>query len=105
MTSLVGKGPGLLLRRRKEAAMKRVIMNNLGTPRVGLVAALAMVMSSGLGCSAQVAPSTDQFINVALATPPTFTASTGTVNVTMKNETAEIYINAADSSLMVNGVQ
>ena len=93
--------------------MKRNIMNNRGTPRVGLVAVLAMVVSAGLGCSAQVAPSTessstastDQFINVALATPPTFTASTGTVNVTMKNETAEIYVNAADSSLMVNGVQ
>ena len=91
----------------------KTIMNNLGTPRVGLVAVLAMVMSAGMGCSAQTAPSTessstastDQFINVALATPPTFTASTGTVNVTMKNETAEIYINAADSSLMVNGVQ
>ncbi len=49
--------------------------------------------------------STDQFISVHLKTAPAFNSGTGTVTVTMADETAEIYVNAADSSLMVNGVQ
>ena len=72
-----------------------------------------MVFAAGMGCSVQSASptessstaSSEQFISVALATPPAFVASTGIVTVTMKDESAEVYINAADSSLMVNGVQ
>ncbi len=91
--------------------MKRSINSKFS--RLGTVSALAMVFAAGMGCSVQSgAPvaseslaSTDQFISVALLTPPTFVASTGIVTVTVNNETAEIYVNAADSSLMVNGVQ
>ncbi|HEY4013484.1 MAG TPA: calcium-binding protein [Polyangiaceae bacterium] len=70
-----------------------------------------MVFAAGMGCSVQSgAPvantsSDQQFINVALMAAPTFLNSSGVVTVTMTDETAEIYVNAADSSLMVNGVQ
>ena len=80
--------------------------------RLGMVSTLAMVLAAGMGCSVQsgapvqgTTEASDQFISVALATAPTFVASTGIVTVTMKDESAEIYINAADSSLMVNGVR
>jgi hypothetical protein len=94
--------------------MNRVIGKSVGRyPRLGFVSVLAMVVSAGMGCSMQAGPSTEspssaasnQFINVALGTAPTFVASTGVVTVKMNGETAEVYINAADSSLMVNGVQ
>ena len=94
--------------------MKHGIMNSTRLySRLGMVSSLAMVLAAGMGCSVQTgsptesAPlaSTEQFISVALATAPTFAASTGTVTVAMKDESAEIYINAADSSLMVNGVR
>ncbi|HZU83308.1 MAG TPA: hypothetical protein VE987_10345, partial [Polyangiaceae bacterium] len=87
-------------------------MNSTRT-RLGMVATLAMVTAAGMGCSMQTEPpvessstaSTDQFISVHLKTAPAFNSGTGTVTVTMADETAEIYVNAADSSLMVNGVQ
>jgi Ca2+-binding RTX toxin-like protein len=94
--------------------MKLSIMNsNARFPRLGTVSVLAMVMAAGLGCSVQSGAPVDssstasvgEFISVALAAPPAFVASTGIVTVTMTDETAEIYVNAADSSLMVNGVQ
>jgi Ca2+-binding RTX toxin-like protein len=70
-----------------------------------------MVFAAGMGCSVQsgaptsTTSSDQQFINVALTAAPTFLNSSGVVTVTMTDETAEIYVNAADSSLMVNGVQ
>jgi Ca2+-binding RTX toxin-like protein len=72
-----------------------------------------MVSAAGMGCSVQSgAPvesastgASEQFISVALATAPSFVAKTGIVTVTMKDESAEIYVNSADSSLMVNGVR
>jgi hemolysin type calcium-binding protein len=93
--------------------MKHGIMNSKTQySRLGMVSTLAMVLAAGMGCSVQsgapvqsTTESSDQFISVALATAPTFVASTGIVTVTMKDESAEIYINAADSSLMVNGVR
>jgi Ca2+-binding RTX toxin-like protein len=78
---------------------------------LGTVSALAMVFAAGMGCSVQSgAPvantsSDQQFINVALMSAPTFLNKSGVVTVTMTDETAELYVNAADSSLMVNGVQ
>ncbi len=94
--------------------MKHGIMNSTGRySRLGIVSILAMVTAAGMGCSVQSGTpvessstaSSEQFISVALASAPGFVASTGIVTVTMKDESAEIYINAADSSLMVNGVQ
>ncbi len=98
--------------------MRLSIMNSKGRfSRLGTIAALAVATAAGLGCSVQssttsseLASSQDAPISVALvavgATQPlVFTSGHGTVVITMKDETAEIYMNAADSSLMVNGVQ
>jgi Ca2+-binding RTX toxin-like protein len=46
-----------------------------------------------------------EFISVPLGTVPAFVAHSGAVTITVQDETAEVYVNAADSSLMVNGVQ
>jgi Ca2+-binding RTX toxin-like protein len=79
--------------------------------RVGTAAVLAMIGATGMGCSAQTttareaAASSDQFVSVHLGTAPTFNSHTGAVVVTMSDETAEIYVQASDSSLMINGVQ
>jgi Ca2+-binding RTX toxin-like protein len=98
--------------------MRLSIMNSKGRyPRLGTVAALALGMASGLGCSAQsttvsseATGSQDAPISVALVAvggtqPIVFTSGHGAVVITMKDEAAEIYMNPLDSSLMVNGVQ
>jgi hypothetical protein len=94
--------------------MKHSKMNSTARySRLGTVSTLAMVFAAGMGCSVQSGPQTEssetasseQFISVALATAPAYVASTGIVTVTMADESAEIYVNASDSSLMVNGVQ
>jgi Ca2+-binding RTX toxin-like protein len=88
--------------------MRHGIMN----PRLGMLTVLATVLASGLGCSAQTGSSSsdstateDSLISVHLATNPAFNSKTGAVTITMADETAEIYIQSADSSLVVNGVQ
>jgi Ca2+-binding RTX toxin-like protein len=80
---------------------------------LGGAAVVAIVVALGAGCSSSsgsgpsetVAATQGEFISVALTHPPTFVASTGVLTVTVKDETAEIYIQASDSSLVVNGVQ
>jgi Ca2+-binding RTX toxin-like protein len=44
-------------------------------------------------------------ISVHLATAPAFNSKTGLVTITMSDETAEVYLSAADSSVYVNGIQ
>jgi hypothetical protein len=76
--------------------------------------ALAAVIASGAGCSVQSgAPSlidhtetVGEMLSVPLTAPVLFDShGTKGVTVAMVDEQAEIYVNAADSSLMVNGVQ
>src|SRR5580704_1518205 len=88
--------------------MRHGIMN----PRLGMLTVLAAVIASGLGCSAQTDSSSadstaseGSLISTHLATTPAFNSKTGAVSITMSDETAEVYIQSADSSLMVNGVQ
>ncbi len=87
--------------------MRHGIMN----PRFGTLTVLAMVIASGLGCSAQTESSNSPTategseISTHLATAPAFNSKTGAVTIAMVDETAEVYIQSADSSLMVNGVQ
>jgi Ca2+-binding RTX toxin-like protein len=88
--------------------MRHGIMN----PRLGMLTVLAAVIASGLGCSAQTDSSSSDLtasegslISTHLATNPTFNSKTGAVAITMSDETAEVYIQSADSSLMVNGYQ
>jgi Ca2+-binding RTX toxin-like protein len=90
-------------------------MFNVGTQygRLAAAAILALAAGPSLGCAMQSGGRADdsptasqlQFISVPLMTAPAFVAHTGAVTVSVQDETAEIYINAADSSLMVNGVQ
>jgi hypothetical protein len=69
-----------------------------------------MVAASGIGCSVQSdsgkiqenVAGTSQHISTPLNTPPTFNSTTGIITVTVTDETAELYVNAADSSLMIN---
>jgi Ca2+-binding RTX toxin-like protein len=80
---------------------------------IGKVAALAVAVAFGMGCSMQTSTPSDQasvgsesqFVSVHLATAPAFVAHSGAVTVTLSDETAEVYVQASDSSLMVNGVQ
>ena len=88
--------------------MRHAIMN----PRLGMLTVLAAVIASGLGCSAQTESSSSEstadegsLISTHLATAPAFNSKTGAVTITMSDETAEIYVQSADSSLVVNGVQ
>jgi Ca2+-binding RTX toxin-like protein len=79
--------------------------------QLGIVALLALASAAGTGCAAatdsksESSSSEDQLIDVPLGTAPAFTKLSGAVVITMADETAEVYVNAADSSLMVNGVQ
>jgi hypothetical protein len=79
--------------------------------QLGIVALLALASAAGTGCAAatdsksESSSSEDQLIDVPLGTTPTFLKSSGAVTITMQDETAEVYVNLADSSLMVNGVQ
>ena len=74
---------------------------------------IATILASSIGCSVQSGTdnansptaSEGDFISVHLATNPAFNSKTGAVTITMSDETAELYMSAADSSLMVNGVQ
>ncbi|HSY23958.1 MAG TPA: calcium-binding protein [Polyangiaceae bacterium] len=74
---------------------------------------IATILASSIGCSVQSGTdnansptaSEGDFISVHLATTPAFNSKTGAVAITMSDETAELYMNAADSSLMINGVQ
>src|SRR5580704_11767734 len=93
--------------------MRHGILVGGGRYGFGQVAALAMVVAFGAGCSMQTGSAGDQgpvgtesqFVSVHLGTAPAFVAHTGAVTVTMSDETAELYVQASDSSLMVNGVQ
>jgi hypothetical protein len=97
----------------KDADMNKGNMRiNSRHSRLGAVVSLAMVSAFGAGCSVQSdAPktaTTTQFISTPLAATPTFVVTppaSGIVTVTMNDEVAEIYLNPADSSLMINGVQ
>ena len=79
--------------------------------RLGTAAVLAMVAAADMGCSMQTtsareaAGSSEQFVSVHLAATPTFSSHTGAVSIVMSDETAELYVQASDSSLMINGVQ
>ena len=76
-----------------------------------------MVVAAGAGCSVQTGGATDgqetasigQFISTPLSSAHAVTFDSTLaheeVDIVMNDETAEIYINPADSSLMVNGVQ
>jgi hypothetical protein len=72
-----------------------------------------MVAASGIGCSVQSdsgktseqSADTEQHISTQLQNAPQFFSATGTLKVTLQDETAELYVNAADSSLMVNAAQ
>ncbi|MGA2451379.1 MAG: hypothetical protein ABTD50_22205, partial [Polyangiaceae bacterium] len=78
--------------------------------RLAAVVSVAMVAASGIGCSVQSdsgkiqenVAGTSQHISTPLNTPPTFNSTTGIITVTVTDETAELYVNAADSSLMIN---
>lgn len=81
--------------------------------RLAAVVSVAMVAASGIGCSVQTdsgknvehSADTEQHISTKLLHAPQFFSATGTLKVSLKDETAEMYVNAADSSLMVNGAQ
>jgi Ca2+-binding RTX toxin-like protein len=90
-------------------------MLNVGSRYGRFITATILAFAAGpmVGCAMQSGGGTDdsqtatqnEFISVPLATVPTFVAHSGAVTITIQDETAEVYINAADSSLMVNGVQ
>jgi hypothetical protein len=99
--------------------MRHSIMNSKGRyPRLGTVAALALALASGVGCSvqsstnpAELAGSQGAQISVPLAKVGSTAAlqfaskGNGIVTITMADETAELYMSSVDSSLWVNGVQ
>lgn len=95
--------------------MRRGIFN-VGSQYGRLVTATTLAFAAGpvMGCAMQSGGgSTDnsptatqgEFISVPLGTAPAFVSHSGAVTITILDETAEVYVNAADSSLMVNGVQ
>src|SRR5271154_5068207 len=86
------------------ARYERLVTAAILALAAGPIAGCAMQSDGGRTDSSSTA-SQEQFISVPLGTAPAFVAHTGVVTVTMQDETAEVYINAADSSLMVNGVQ
>ena len=81
--------------------------------RLGTLTIAMIIASAAVGCSVQADSSNassptateSQYISVHLGTTPTFNSKTGLVTVTMSDETAEVYLSAADSSVYVNGVQ
>ncbi len=87
--------------------MRHQIMN----PRIGTF--IAILIASSVGCSVQTdsnapnSPTATQgdLISVHLATAPAFNSKTGAVTIAMVDETAEVYMSSADSTLMINGVQ
>jgi hypothetical protein len=97
---------------RSKAETNRTMRPRINHLRVGSLT-IATILASSIGCSVQSGTnsansptaSEGDFISVHLATAPAFNSKTGAVAVTMSDETAELYMSAADSSLMINGVQ
>jgi hypothetical protein len=115
MTSFDGEHWGQPLQTQQKGSCNKMNQGNFGIKsRLGVVASLAMVSASGVACSVDTGSQTDaqsvgQYISTPLSTANAVkydtTSAKNEVDIIMAGETAEIYVNPADSSLMVNGQQ